>query len=240
MDATNDWASAPVTGRRTTAVSYVLADLRSAIASEVFRVGDRLPSEAALAARYSVSRPVIREVLRVLESTGLTLTRTGRGTFVVAAQPDELIFDEFSAGHLLEARPGVEIPAATLAALRRTDAQIEELQDLMERMESESDISVWTRLDSALHLAIARASGNPVFATVMASIASALSRQSELLNAQASRRAASEAEHRAIVSAIARGSALEAEDAMRCHLDEVRDAIAVALTVKNQLRRETN
>ena len=45
------------------AVDYVLGDLRQAIDSGVIRVGERLPSEAALAARYSVSRTVIREVL---------------------------------------------------------------------------------------------------------------------------------------------------------------------------------
>ena len=69
MHSTSEWASGPVTGRRTSAVSYVLGDLRSAMESGVFRVGDQLPSEAALAARYSVSRAVIREVLRALEST---------------------------------------------------------------------------------------------------------------------------------------------------------------------------
>ena len=163
MHSTSEWAAGPVTGRRTSAVGYVLGDLRSAMESGVFRVGDRLPSEAALAARYSVSRAVIREVLRALESTGLTITRTGKGTYVVADQPSDLVFEDFSASHLLEARPGIEIPAATLAALRRTDAQVEELQELLERMEAETDDAVWTRLDASLHLAIAQASGNPVF-----------------------------------------------------------------------------
>lgn len=230
MAMTSDWSTRPIAGRRTSATGYVLSDLRGAIEAGVFRVGDRLPSEAALAERYSVSRAVVREVLRACESTGLTMTRTGKGTYVVAARPTELQFEAYSAGHLLEARPGIEIPAATLAALRRTDAQVEELQGLLERMEAETDAAVWTTLDAAFHLAIARASGNPVFDVVMASIATALSRQSELINAKTQRRSASQAEHRAIVAAIARGSAVEAEDAMRAHLDEVRDAIAVTLT----------
>jgi len=97
-------------------------------------------------------------------------------------------------------------------------------------MEQEPDPIIWPRLDASFHLAIAQASGNPVFADVLARIESALSGQSEMLNVQVDRRAASMTEHRAIVAAIARASAVEAEDAMRYHLDEVRDALSVSLT----------
>jgi DNA-binding FadR family transcriptional regulator len=130
----------------------------------------------------------------------------------------------------LEARPGIEIPAAALAALRRTEDELVTIQHLTERMELEKDGTVWTRLDAAFHLAIARASGNPVFADVVSSIAAALSGQSEMLNVRPNRRTESQAEHRAIAAAVARGSAVEAEDAMRFHLEQVREALSVSLT----------
>jgi GntR family transcriptional regulator, transcriptional repressor for pyruvate dehydrogenase complex len=225
-----DWMDRPVTDRRFRAVDYVMADLRQAMDSGVIQVGERLPAESALAARYSVSRAVVREVLRSMESRGLTLTRSGKGTFVIAARPSDLVFESYSAAHLIEARPGIEVPAAALAALRRTDEQLAELQQLVEAMEREADNAVWTRLDAEFHLDVAQASGNPVFAAVMASIAAALSGQSEFLNLQAERRRAAELEHRAILGAIARESAVEAEDAMRYHLEEVRDAVARMLT----------
>ena len=72
---------------RQSAVDFVLDDLQDAISAGVLQVGERLPSEAALAARYSVSRSVIREVLSACEAKGLTITRTGKGTFVVAERP---------------------------------------------------------------------------------------------------------------------------------------------------------
>jgi GntR family transcriptional repressor for pyruvate dehydrogenase complex len=219
-----------VLGRRMSAVDYVLGDLRSAIDSGVIHIGERLPSEAALAARYSVSRSVVREVLRACEALGLTVTRGGKGTFVVATRASDLMFEGYSAAHLMEARPGIEIPAAGLAALRRTESQLETLQELVERMAEETDDLVWTRLDASFHLAIAQASGNPVFADVLATIASALGSQSGLLNLQLSRRGPSMAEHRTIAAAIARGSAIEAEDAMRYHLEEVREALAVSMS----------
>lgn len=226
----DQWMSQQVPGRRMSAVDYVLRDLREAMMAGVIRVGERLPSESALATRYSVSRTVIREVLRSCEAMGLTVTRTGKGTFVVANHPSDLMFEGYSAAHLMEARPGIEVPAAAFAALRRTDDQLETLQQLIEGMERETDEVVWTRLDASFHLTISQASGNPVFADVMSSIAAALSRQSEMLNVQLGRRAASVAEHRTIAAAIARGAAIEAEDAMRYHLEAVRDALAVSIT----------
>ena len=73
-----------------------------------------------------------------------------------------------------------------------------------------------------------------MFADVLASIAAALRNQSEMLNVQVNRRRASQTEHRSIVSAIARTSALEAEDAMRFHLDEVQEALATLLTADRE------
>lgn len=220
------WADRPIAGQRTSAVAYVLEDLRGAISSGAIRIGDRLPSECALATRYSVSRAVVREVLRSLEPTGLTLTRSGKGTFVVATRPADLVFDGYSSMHLLEARLAVEVPAAALAALRRTSEHLDTLEELGRSMEAEADDVVWTRLDASFHLTVAVASGNPVFADVLCSIAAALRSQSALLNGQSDRRAASLVEHRAIGA----GSATEAEDAMRYHLSEVQDALAVSMT----------
>ena len=210
------------------AVEYVLGDLRQAIDSGVIRVGERLPSEAALAARYSVSRTVVREVLRACEALGLTVTRTGKGTFVVAERALKLVFDGFSSAHLMEARPHIEVPAAGLAAVRRTEQHVEQWQNLIEAMEAETDDRVWVGLDSSFHLAIAEASGNPVFINVLATIRTALASQSGMLNA-GGRRAASNREHRSIAAALARGSAVEAEDAMRFHLDQVKEAVTDSL-----------
>jgi DNA-binding FadR family transcriptional regulator len=212
-------------------VGFVLDDLTDAISAGIIRIGDRLPSEAALAARYSVSRSVIREVLRASAALGLTVTRTGKGTFVVGRRANEMIFGNYSAADLLEVRPHIEVPAAGLAALRRTEDDLEQLQGFIEGMEADTDPQVWIGLDASFHLAIAEASKNPVFAQVINSIRTALSSQSAMLNDRhRRRRTEADAEHRAIAAAIARGSAVEAEDAMRFHLDQVHDAVAESLT----------
>ena len=86
------------------------------------------PWEAELAARYGVSRSVVREALRSCAALGLTQTHTGKGTFVVSARSTgDLVLGRYSARDLTEARPHVEVPAAGLAALgRRVEEEPEE------------------------------------------------------------------------------------------------------------------
>jgi GntR family transcriptional regulator, transcriptional repressor for pyruvate dehydrogenase complex len=81
-------------------------------------------------------------------------------------------------------------------------------------------------MDAQFHLGIAQASGNEVFASVVAAIRDALSQQSRMLNASvAERRAASNEEHRKILDAIASGDFADASDRMRQHLDKVEEAL---------------
>ncbi|KAB1662919.1 FadR/GntR family transcriptional regulator [Pseudoclavibacter sp. CFCC 13611] len=208
------------------ATEYVRQNLEHAISAGVVKVGQRLPSEAALAARFGVSRSVVREALRVLEVRGTTATRVGVGTFVIATEPiSQVDFAGFGATDLVEARPHIEIPAAGLAAVRRSEHDLEHMQGLIESMQRTDDPDEWVRQDTELHLAIAEASGNRVFTTVLRSIKAALALQSGQLNDGSNRRLPSEHEHRSIVAAIAQGSITEAEDAMRFHLDQVKDVV---------------
>ncbi|MFT4307435.1 MAG: FadR/GntR family transcriptional regulator [Microbacterium sp.] len=234
-DLSDRWTSRPA-GERVGAVAYVLRDISDAITAGVVRVGDRLPSEHALAARYGVSRAVVREVLRVLETRGLTVTRTGRGTFVAKRRPAApLQFGSYSSADLIEARPHIEIAAAGLAAVRRSEDQLRRLQDLHEQMEAESDPKAWVELDVTLHATIAAASGNPVFADILSRIRDALSHQSAMLNLSPGRRDESDSEHRAVIAGIARGSVAEAEDAMQFHLDQVKEVV-LGITTRDDRR----
>ena len=205
----------------------VLTALREAIEAGEFAVGDKLPSEATLVRDYGVSRPVVREALRGLQALGMTESQSGRGTFVISTHAvDNPVFGTYSARDLLEARRHVEVPAAGYAATRHSNDHLDELRDLLEQMEQASDDAVWVALDSLFHIAIARASENPVFAKVIEEIREALATQSALLNKLGDRRReASDAEHRLIVEAISAGSAPTAQAAMEAHLDRVDQAL---------------
>ncbi len=212
--------------RRISAMEAVLAHLRGAIERGDYPIGQKLPSEAALSKEFEVSRSVIRETLRGLQALGLTVSKTGKGTFVTASGPAENpTFGTYSARDLFEVRRHVEIPVAGYAALRRSSDDLDLLGHLIERMDVESDNTAWVALDSLFHITIAQASGNPVFGKVIEEIRDALARQSSFLNQLGDRRTRSNAEHREIVTAIASGSEQDAIEAMTSHLEHVENAL---------------
>ncbi|MBJ8348279.1 FadR/GntR family transcriptional regulator [Antrihabitans sp. YC2-6] len=226
MTLPNEWATRSSAFVRRNATESVFEDLRASIESAELPIGVKLPPEAALAERYSVSRSVIREALRSLQTLGLTSTKTGSGTVVIASSVSGPNYGRFSTRDLLEARPYIEVPAAGWAARRRTNDQLAELRSIVEQMDSEEDPARWVDLDFRFHLAIANASGNHVFSHVVADIRDALAEQSRMLNATiAERREASNAEHRRLYDAIESGDFADASNSMRQHLDKVEEII---------------
>lgn len=134
------------------AYQQVADQVRGIIVSGELAPGDRLPVEGQLAAAFGVSRSTVREALRVLSSQGLihTLRGTAGGSFV--AEVDTGAISDFleikigllsgTAGitvdELLEARELLELPAAMLAATRRTPEHLAEMREAIERERSES------------------------------------------------------------------------------------------------------
>ncbi|MET8694091.1 FadR/GntR family transcriptional regulator [Streptomyces bauhiniae] len=199
----------------------VLGHLRGAIERGEYAIGDKLPSEAELCRTLAVSRPVVREALRALHTMGLTVSRTGKGTFVVADAVEDPTFGDYAASDLLEVRRHVEVPVAGYAARRRTPEDLDRLTRLLDRMERETDTAAWVAMDTLFHLAVAEAARNPVFRKVIEEIRDALARQSAFLTELGGRREHSDREHRALVDALVAGSEDDAVAAMTHHLDRV-------------------
>ncbi|WP_190014429.1 FadR/GntR family transcriptional regulator [Streptomyces lucensis] len=211
--------------RRVSAMEAVLAHLRGAIERGQYAVGDKLPSEAELCRTLEVSRPVLREALRALQTMGLTVSRTGKGTFVVAGAVEDPTFGDYAASDLLEVRRHIEIPVAGYAAVRRTPDNLDHLAHLLDRMERETDTTAWVAMDTLFHLAVAEAAQNPVFRRVIEEIRDALARQSAFLDQLGGRREQSNREHRAILEALTDGCEHDAVAAMSHHLDRVETTL---------------
>ncbi len=121
------------------------ASIRREIYSGALVPGQKLPNEFELARQFNVGRSAVREALKVLELSGLLIVRRGYngGTFV--APPDfeeasEAITLTFQPGHmaldqLLEACQTIESRAAELAASRASELEIDELEELVQRIE---------------------------------------------------------------------------------------------------------
>ncbi|MFD9099328.1 FadR/GntR family transcriptional regulator [Streptomyces collinus] len=227
MDSSDNQTPNSPPFQRITAAEAILSHLRRAVERRDYIVGDRLPSEVELARTFTVSRSVVRGALRAMDSMGLTVTRPGRGTYVASNGPvDSPVFGEYCARDICEVRRRVEIPMAGYAALRRSSADARELSDLIDQMQSETDLRSWVSLDTRFHIAVAAASANPVYRRIIEELSDAIAGQSMFLNAlDGERRKQSNYEHRAIVEAIGDGADHLACRAMERHLDQVESTL---------------
>ncbi len=201
------------------AVADVLAKLQAQIAKGTYKPDTRLPSESELGKSFGVSRPVVREALMSLQALGLTTSQTGIGTFVVSDRVRvPLLLGRYSPAHVREVRRCVEIPAARLAAERRSARDVGEIAGILARMDEADNPARRNLLDASFHIAIAHSSGNPLIVKLVEDLRGVLEEHSlAVARAPYRRRAASE-EHRAIYEAIVECDPDGAAAAMDAHL----------------------
>ncbi len=157
-------------------VAGAIAQISAFIRESRLKPGDRLPSEAALTESLSVSRTVVREALRSLAA--MRLIDLGAGKRPTVAELDDssiamtfrhgLFTHQIDIRQIYDARRTIEGRTATLAALLRTEREADEILGFARAMQNRLDQpAVVMENDLALHLAIARASKNPVFALMI-------------------------------------------------------------------------
>ena len=198
--------------------------------------GDKLPSENEISRTFDISRPVVREALLRLQADGLVYSRQGAGTFVKARPPEGLIqFAEPSdvAGLLrcFEARLPFEGAAASLAAQRATPKDIKRIEATFKDLDAAlKGKELADEADYAFHMAIAHATQNDFFMSILGSLNSAMIAGMRVA-LSISKRGSPERikrileEHRAIVSAITTGDAAGADLSMRYHIHRARSRV---------------
>jgi GntR family transcriptional regulator, transcriptional repressor for pyruvate dehydrogenase complex len=203
--------------------------------------GDRLGREEDLARQFGVSRPTLREALRLLSSSHLVRASKGPGGGIfVAATPEEGIGRTVSASvasmleaqsitidELLETRMLFEVPLVGLAAQRATEDDVARLHALLAEAESRpDDAKLVGSVDERLHRQISQIAGNRLAAAFTAWVVEVLQPPLRELVAPAVVESVIVEQHRDIVRAIERGDPAAAERAMREHLVYLRDLVA--------------
>lgn len=157
----------------------VAAALLDYIDSLALKPGDRLPPESKLAADFGVSRQVVREALRSIEAKGVIHTVNGTGTVISLLGADTLRFyferaiTARSTGmvELMEVRRGIEMQAAALAAERRTDEDMRQIDQVIADMRTHlHEPLTYADLDVRLHLLVADATTNRPLCLLIESI----------------------------------------------------------------------
>jgi DNA-binding FadR family transcriptional regulator len=219
----------------------IVRDLGMRILAGEFKPGDRLPSEATLLADYDVSRPVLREAVRVLVAKGLVLSRQRAGATVRRRNewhlldPDVLYWmiqakpqGEF-VETLLTVRRIFEPAAAALAAKVGSDDALQRVADAYAQMEAASTADELLEPDLAFHRTIAEATNNDLLAYIGTMLSLALRESIKLSSQLPNTHALSLPRHKAIVTALLNRDPLAAHQATLVQLRETREDLTMIL-----------
>ncbi len=163
------------------AFEEVISQVAERIRSGELRAGDRLPGERVMSEQMGVSRPTIREAIRLLADAGVVKVRAGAGGGVVVltdyvplsleSNGGEMAISEI--GSVLEARRMLEPRVAQLAAVRGREedfaamAESIELQRKLAGDYRESERERAYQIDLQFHNLLARATRNPTVIKLM-------------------------------------------------------------------------
>lgn len=214
----------------------VLARIEADLTAGRWGLGERLPAERALAEELGVSRPSVREALRVLEAMGIVRTAVGSGPDAGAT-----VIDRPAAGlgaavrlhvasgtlvvrDVVETRVLLETWAVGQAAAKAAGAGLAEAVALLDAMDDPSlDAARFRELDAAFHVELVRLAGNTLVEAVMTGLRGAIESYvaagTERLEDWPRTAVRLRAEHRAILDAVANGDAAGAVVAVREHIE---------------------
>lgn len=154
-------------------------NIEKMILSGKLKLGDKLPSERELAQQMKVSRSIVNLGLNELDKKGFVKIIPRKGTYVNDyirdGELDTLMsiinynggrFDRKTFYSLMEFRILNEGLAAKLAALNRTEKDLEELDQLFEEMVSSKTVDEYSEILFELHHLIFYATGNQIYPLV--------------------------------------------------------------------------
>ena len=219
------------------AYHQIAEQIRSLILRGTLQPGEQLPSEEQMASRFGVSRNTTREALRMLTSQGLVRTSRGvsGGTFVALPDPSILQShietglglmsgsNQLSRDELFETRVILEIPAARLAAERRTESDIERLRAAHRHVEAGTAVTERADGSADFHQAVLDASGNRLLSMITPPVWRVLAHCAIERGGVRHIWHDIDADHAAILHHIEQGHADEAAEAMHVHLVRLRD-----------------
>ena len=163
--------------------------ITEAIRAGDVKVGERLPAEQSLSEQLCVSRPTLREAIKLLAQAGVVQVLPGSsgGTFVISELiPPELCgfplpdldLQSQDVNSVLEARRLFEPHVARLASMYATPADFERMRDAVKLCEetsarfkkkkiTEVDVKLMTIASTRFNIAVARASQNSLIVQMM-------------------------------------------------------------------------
>jgi GntR family transcriptional regulator, transcriptional repressor for pyruvate dehydrogenase complex len=204
--------------------------------------GDFLGREEDLAGEFGVSRPTLREALKLLASGNLIRATKGPGGGIFVAHTAEqgmsrslsdaiammLETGTVTLDELLDARVLLEVPLAGLAAYQPEEETIKRLRKAVEAAAADpDDTDVIAATDAEIHRTIASAAGNRMIQALTSWIFEVLQPLLIEVLEPAVVHSAIVEQHEALLAAVEKGDSARAERAMKDHLLYLRDVLSM-------------
>lgn len=144
------------------------------------KVGERLASEQQLAERFSASRTIVREALKILRARGLIASRTGSGAYVTSPNVEDLShmlsrmirMNGIGYKDIYDMRYYMEAAAVRAAAEKASDAELDQLEEILFKLKNRNLGFMERRdLDFRFHERIAHMSGNALLSLMVETMA---------------------------------------------------------------------
>lgn len=217
-------------GKRVSTRARLFDLMISKVQTGEWAVGSTIPSERKLMEELSVSRIALREALSMLRALGILEISHGKKTTVGRMNVEVIgrlfplmlsLEGEQTLAHIFELRLALETQSAFLAAKRRTDRQMAEIEFLAKKYETNfnHDTPESIDVDHHFHVEIARATANPLYPILLDALGEFVKfAQRESGRLHQGRRSSAVKEHWEIVEAIKNQNSEKAEEAMKIHL----------------------
>lgn len=232
---------------RPTVADQVAQRIMALVKSGNLRAGDKLPSEGELAAAFNISRPSVREGLKMLRILGVAESRQGGRYYITDLSTTRLIkplqfivlLQEYDAEAHLAARIAVDVALVRLACERATPEVIQKLQTLAKAGHKFINDPVGFRLlDFEFHQTINESAASPILARISLSLYELGFEFRRIATETRGVIKTSVADHEVLVKAIAARKPDMAEKAFRLHLKHVGETTSQAQAiVKNRHHR---
>jgi GntR family transcriptional regulator, transcriptional repressor for pyruvate dehydrogenase complex len=211
----------------------IVQQIEESILMGTLKTGDQLPAERDLAQRFGVSRTAVREAVKALREKGLVEAYSGRGTFITDGTSQAVrqsldlmvkIGQPEGSQYLAELRAILEPEIAALAAARAQESDMATMREavaVMDRAGRDPDAYIEADLD--FHLALAEAAANPLILSLIDSIVGLLREQRMKIFKVEGGPERGQFHHKRILEAMEQRDPEKVRDAMRAHLEQVRE-----------------
>ncbi|MFL5869681.1 MAG: FadR/GntR family transcriptional regulator [Solirubrobacterales bacterium] len=224
------------------ASEQVAVQIQHYVQNEGLAPGDFLGREEDLAAEFGVSRPTLREALKLLSSGNLIRATKGPGGGIFVAHTAEqgmgrslseaiammLETEAVTLHELLDARVLLEVPLAGLAAYQPEEETLSRLRAAVDAAAANpDDVEVVASADAEIHQTIAAAAGNRMIQALTTWIFEVLQPSLVEVLEPAIVHSAIVEQHQALMAAVEKGDPARAERAMKDHLLYLRDVLSM-------------